>query len=211
MDSIFQTALVAYAGFTRIAIDGTHSFFIGRLPDHLIFTHKQFDELWDGHPTEYHLIKIHGRLVKTPRWQQAYGADYHYTGRVNKALPVPPLLDPIYTWCNEAVFPRLNGLLLNWYDATLDHYIGKHRDSTTNMIEGAPIVTISLGEQRDFRLRPWKGKGFRDFPATHGTVFIMPYETNLAWTHEVPHAAKYTGRRISITARAFESGSRSAP
>lgn len=23
---------------------------------------------------------MHGRKVKTPRWQQAYGADYRYTG-----------------------------------------------------------------------------------------------------------------------------------
>lgn len=85
----------------------------------------------------------------------------------------------------------------------LGHYIGRHRDSTRNMVEGAPIVTVSFGERRNFRLRPCKGKGFKDFPATDGTVFIMPYETNLAWTHEVPKSAKLRGRRISITFRAF--------
>jgi hypothetical protein len=31
----------------------------------------------------------------------------------------------------------------------------------------------------------------------------MPWETNLAVKHEVPHTARATGRRISITARAF--------
>ena len=36
----------------------------------------------------------------------------------------------------------------------LDHYIGAHRDSTASMIEGVPIVTVSLGEERAFRLRP---------------------------------------------------------
>ena len=29
---------------------------------------------------------MHGRKVKTPRWQQAYGADYRYTG--NTAIDV---------------------------------------------------------------------------------------------------------------------------
>ena len=68
---------------------------------------------------------------------------------------------------------------------------------------GSPIVTISFGEERTFRLRPWKGKGFTDFAATHGSVLVMPYETNLAWTHEVPARKKLEGKRISVTLRAF--------
>jgi hypothetical protein len=32
----------------------------------------------------------------------------------------------------------------------------------------------------------------------------MPYDTNLAWKHQVPKAAKRLGRRISVTLRAFE-------
>ena len=98
----------------------------------------------------------------------------------------------------------MNGVLFNWYDGSLDHYIGAHRDSTTNMHEGAPIVTVSLGQVRVFRLRPWKGKGFRDFDALDGMVFVMPYSTNKAWTHDVPKAKRFQDRRISITFRAFE-------
>ena len=71
------------------------------------------------------------------------------------------------------------------------------------MHNGAPIVTVSLGQDRVFRLRPWKGKGFRDFDAENGTVFVMPYNTNQAWTHEVPKAKRFQGRRISVTFRAF--------
>lgn len=99
---------------------------------------------------------------------------------------------------------RLNGMLLNWYDGSLGHYIGKHRDSTKKLVHGVPIVTISFGEQRTFRLRPWKKKGTRDFAARCGSVFVMPFETNLAWTHEVPRSAKCQSRRISVTLRAFE-------
>ena len=146
-----------------------------------------------------------GGPVKTPRWQQAYGADYHYTGRVNKALPVPPLLQPLLDWSRGAVAKELNGILLNWYDGSMGHYIGKHRDSIQNMVAGSPIVTISFGEERTFRLRPWRQSGFQDFPARDGTVFVMPYDTNLAWTHEVPTRAKRQGRRISVTIRAFVS------
>ena len=191
-------------GFSKHRLDDKYSLYVGELPDELRLSPSQFEELWKLHPDEYHEIKMHGRLVKTPRWQQAYGADYHYTGRVNKALPLPEVLQPYLDWSRDAVDERLNGVLLNWYDGDKGHYIGKHRDSTKNMVQGCPIVTISLGQERVFRLRPWKKTGLLDFPATDGRVFVMPYDTNLAWTHEVPKSATQVGRRISITVRGFE-------
>jgi hypothetical protein len=77
---------------------------------------------------------MHGRPIKTPRWQQAYGADYHYTGRTNAALSVPAILEPLHHWARQAIDDRLNGLLLNWYDGALGHYIGPHHDSTKKMV-----------------------------------------------------------------------------
>jgi alkylated DNA repair dioxygenase AlkB len=188
---------------TKHTLDATHEFFEGELPPELRLDAAAFDALWAMHPETFHEIKIHGKLVKTPRWQQAYGADYKYTGNVNRALPVPEMLVPLHAWAKTAIDERLNGLLLNWYDADREQYIGKHRDSTVDMIDGAPIVTVSFGNERAFRLRPWKGEGFTDFAACDGTVFVLPYATNLAFTHEVPHNAQSTGRRISITLRAF--------
>lgn len=193
-----------YDNFICHEIDKNHKFWTGNIPDYLSFNLGDFDILWNMHPCDFHEIKIHGRLVKTPRWQQAYGVDYHYTGRVNEALPIPLLLKLLFSWSKENIDRRLNGILLNWYDGKLHHYIGKHRDSTINMIHGSPIVTISLGEERIFRLRPWQGEGYKDFITKDGYVFLMPYETNKAWTHEVPFSKKYQGRRISITIRAFK-------
>lgn len=193
-----------YAGFEEHVLDDGHRFFVGRLPDDLLVTPERFEGLWALHPEDYHVILMHGRRVETPRWQQAYGADYHYTGRTNAALPVPAALEPFRGWARRAIDDRLNGLLLNWYDGRLGHYIGPHHDSTRNMADGAPIVTVSLGEERIFRLSLPKTKLRHDFAATDGAVFVMPYDTNLAWKHEVPKSAKSKGRRISITVRAFE-------
>src|SRR5258708_7776134 len=92
----------------------SHRFYVGQLPAELVPDAPGFETLWAMHPLQYHEIKIHGRLVRTPRWQQAYGVDYHYTGRVNKALPVPPLLAPFLEWAQRSFDQRLNGLLLNW-------------------------------------------------------------------------------------------------
>lgn len=192
-----------YADFEAHELDDGHRFFVGRLPAAMLPDAAAFEALWALHPDDYHVIQMHGRPVETPRWQQAYGADYHYTGRTNAALPIPAVLDPLHAWARHAVDERLNGLLLNWYDATLGHYIGSHRDSITNMVDGAPIVTVSLGEDRVFRLSQPRRKVHVDFLARDGTVFVMPYDTNRAWYHAVPRRARYHGRRISVTLRAF--------
>jgi alkylated DNA repair dioxygenase AlkB len=189
----------------RRELDATCCIHVGTVPDELVPDAAGFERLWALHPETFHRIKMHGKEVATPRWQQAYGADYRYTGNVNRALPVPAELAAIHAWLRARIDPRLNGLLLNWYDAEHAHYIGRHRDSTSNMIDGAPIVTVSFGAERVFRLRRWKGDETLELPTGNGTLIVMPYATNLAWTHEVPHHAKSRGRRISITARGFES------
>jgi len=181
-------------------------FFVGNLSEALIKTSTDnFEALWALHPTSYDDRDMFGRSVLLPRWQEAYGRDYKYSGKVKKAVEMSPLVQPYLDMARASIDDRLTGALLNWYDSSRGHYIGPHRDSTENMVEGTPIVTISLGAERIFRLKRWKqaGGARHDFVAHHGAVFVTPYETNLAWTHEVPRRAKDQGRRISITLRAL--------
>jgi len=84
-----------YPTYESHLLDEHHRFFRGSLPHKLRPDPTQFAALWNLHPDDYHVIKIHGHLVKTPRWQQAYGADYHYTGRTNVALLMPLDLEPV--------------------------------------------------------------------------------------------------------------------
>lgn len=189
--------------FERIELDDLHRLWIGHLPDELCLDCAGFERLWELHPSEFHDIRMGGRWVKTPRWQQAFNRDYAYTGATNVALEVPELLMPYWGWSRSRIDERLNGLLLNWYDGKLGHYIGKHRDTPNQLTKGAPIVTISFGESRVFRLRPWKGKGYQDFVLEDGCVVVLPFLTNESWTHEVLKASASTGRRVSVTLRAF--------
>jgi alkylated DNA repair dioxygenase AlkB len=173
---------------------------VGRLPAELAWSPAAFREAWTLHPEARPTIFLHGREVTVPRWQQAYGADYHFSGQVSRSLPVPPPLRPLLDWARAAVHPALNGLLLNWYDGP-GHYIGPHHDSTANMVPAAPIVTISFGEARTFRMS--LGRQKRDFLAADGCVIVIPQATNAVWKHAVPKSARYAGRRISVTVRAF--------
>ena len=191
-------------GFRRIDLDERHRLYHGRLPDSLTLDTARFETLWSLHPADYHEIRVHHRLVRTPRWQQAYGRSYVFSGFESPALPTPGVLAPLLRWCRATIDMRLNGLLLNWYDGALGHYISAHRDSRRNLVARAPIVTVSFGEERIFRLRPYRGKGYIDLETLDGDVFLMPWETNLAWTHELPRFRRYRGRRISLTVRAFD-------
>ncbi len=190
-------------GFRFHEIVPGHGVLVGRLPPALTPDDAAFDRLWEMKPSEYPLIRIHGRLTPTPRWSQAFGHDYLYSGETQRAAPTPPALARLLAWAQHEFDGRLTGATVNWYDARRGHYIGPHRDSRESLVVDAPIVNIALGEERPFRMRPWKGKGFRDFAAPHGTVIVIPYRTNLVATHEVPLAARHGGRRISVTLRAF--------
>ena len=182
-------------------------FFVSRLPEELLWDENRFTEEWNRHPKERHLVKMFGKWVETPRYQQALGANYSYTGSRNNALPVSNSLAPLFHWVRDHIDPRMNGLLLNWYEGAAS-YIGPHHDSTKDLVIGAPIVTVSFGETRTFRLTPGKGadQPVRDFAAVPGTVFLLPFDTNRVWKHSVPKRAAYTGRRISVTFRAFDKG-----
>jgi alkylated DNA repair dioxygenase AlkB len=194
-----------YPGFEPHDLDDRCRFHTGQLPGHLILQGERFEELWTKHPAEQPTGVMYGRTTRMPRYHQAYGRDYRFPGGGAPTLPVPPELLPHLEWATAAIDRGLNGLLLNWYDGAQRHHIGPHRDKTNGLVAGAPIVTISFGEDRTFRLRPWRGrgKGFRDFAATSGSVFLLPFDTNKAWTHEIVHRTRHTGRRISVTLRAF--------
>ena len=62
---------------------------------------------------------MHGKRVRIPRWQQAYGVDYRFSGQLSAAMSVPVELQPILDWCRVTIAPALNGLLTNWCESYL--------------------------------------------------------------------------------------------
>ncbi len=191
-------------GWTTHELEGGGELLLGELPETICpDENDEFEAWWALHPEEHAEIMIHGSKTAIPRWQQAYGCDYRFSGQVSSAATLTPSMEQLLEWARLAVHPDLNGVLMNWYDGAKGHYIGAHRDSTMGLVKGSPIVTISLGERRAFRMRPYKQKGFEDIDVGHGDVLVIPWKTNLVYTHEVPRARRYTHRRVSITLRAF--------
>ena len=49
-------------------------------------------------------------------------------------------------------YGAFNHVLINWYNDG-SHYIGPHSDSEAQIVEDSPIVSVSLGQERTFRIR----------------------------------------------------------
>jgi hypothetical protein len=47
-------------------------------------------------------------------------------------------------------------------------------------------------------MRPHGKKGFNDFTVRNGEVIVIPWETNLSWTYEVPTFKKNTQWKTNI-------------
>ena len=191
-----------------------------RLPRELRATHDQFEALWALHPREQGQIKMMGQLVETPRWQQAYGKPYRFSGVDHAALALPVEVQPYMAWANtlhEYLAPfgcdaRFNMVLLNWYQDGA-HYIGWHADDESDMLknrEGETVVlSVSLGQQRQFALRPKEGvQGAKlKLDMRDGCVLVMGGRCQSTHKHSVPKVQGKKGAallsRINMTFRVF--------
>jgi len=91
--------------------------------------------------------------VLIPRYQQAYGQSYTYSGGVSYSIPHTPLVANIQERLNELLNinetpGEFNMCLCNWYEP--HHYIGPHSDDTRQLI----IASLSWGSPRTFVLKP---------------------------------------------------------
>jgi len=168
-----------------------------------------YNALWNRHPENYKTLNIYGRNVLLPRYIINCLRDYYFSGKLFKADPLPIEFDHIVKkiqtlFVNKDNNTLLNGCLINWYECF--HYIGPHSDSENALISESPIVTLSLGETRIFRLVPKKNGLInyrKDIKVNNEDLLIMMGKSQLTHTHEIVKTKKKINSRISITMRCF--------
>ena len=162
-----------------------------------------FDELWDLHPPTFNKIKMFDKYVPVPRYQLFYLRDYCFSGVVHKAEPLHDGFKPFLEFVNSLGMGAFNGILVNFYENG-KHCVGAHRDNERDLIPNSPVVTVSLGQTRTFRLRSYDTKRVvLDLPLEDGTYCAMTGLTNQRYTHEIVKGTE-PDRRISITFRQFK-------
>lgn len=193
-----------------------------RLPVDLIAGEEKFQSLWELHPLEQHKIRMYGKLIDTPRFQQAYLRTYKFSGTQSNALPLPELFAPYFAWANNLGYGNFNAVLVNWY-ADGSNHIGSHSDDERQLIENSPVATITLCQPsaadkkgftakltlRKFRIRDKESNEIvKDILTSNGSVLIMGGRFQKKFKHEIVkiggESAKKVGPRISITLRQFE-------
>jgi alkylated DNA repair dioxygenase AlkB len=94
-----------------------------------------------------------------------------------------------------------NGVGLNLYRDGRDS-VAPHNDHLYEIVEGFPIVLLSLGATRRMSIRP-KERGARalNVDLEDGSLLTMSYETQLSYTHGVPKTKAPVGERISLAFR----------
>jgi alkylated DNA repair dioxygenase AlkB len=170
-----------------------------------------FGDLWNLHPENYGNVIIYGKKLETPRYQQSFLIPYYFSGLTHDAIDLPSEFKKFMDWSNSLEIIsnfKFNQALVNWY-ANGHHYINAHSDSTIQLIKDSPIMSISLGEKRKFRIRDKENKKIvLDFEMKDRTYIIMGGEIQTFYTHEVPKIngikGENTGKRINITFRMFK-------
>ena len=171
------------------------------LPKKLQFTEDDFQFLMTEKPSVKHKIKIYGKEVNIPRFQQAYGISYKYSGTVAEAKPIPKVFEKLIAYLNKQYNRKFNMILMNWY-MNGDDYISMHSDAEKELVPNSPIVSISLGDTRTFILQNKETREKKKYELKNNSVIVMGGTCQKTHKHGI-NKEKNKGVRINMTIREF--------
>ena len=148
-------------------------------------------------------IFIYGRWVKVPRLMCWYGdsdAWYRYSGVNHQPMPWTPRLQAIRERVERQCQCTFNSVLANLYRDGKDS-MGCHADDEKELGQNPVIASLSLGDQRLFKLHHKQGKDKLDMVLGHGDLLVMAGTLQHYWIHSVPKTKKLKMPRINLTFR----------
>ena len=116
-----------------------------------------FEEKMIYNTEEQSMVRIHGKYIKIPRKQVAYGktgTEYNFSGNKVKARSydeddeISKEIKKIITQLNINLGRQYNFVLINRY-ADGNQYIGPHSDDERDLIDDYTIAGLSLGAERN--------------------------------------------------------------
>ena len=151
-------------------------------------------------------IKMYGKENPVPRleaWYGDKGKNYAYSG-----IKMEPC-----TWTDDLLFIKkrietkagviFNSVLINYYRNGQDR-VAWHSDDEKELGRNPIIASVSLGAERNFKLRHknYKSNDQKEqIILNHGSFLLMEGPTQHNWMHEIPRTAKPIGPRINLTFR----------
>ncbi len=158
-------------------------------------------------PWKQERIRLFGRVHPLPRLTCGMGdpgCHYRYSSVANPTEPWTPSVLELRRRLEHHLGEPFNALLLNLYRNGHDH-MGWHADDEAELDPAAPIVSLSLGESRSFRLRPKPNAGAAAAPLSlelrSGDLLVMDPPTQQHWQHQLPPRRRRPGARLNLTFR----------
>ena len=175
-------------------------------------------------------VVIHGKTIKIPRKQIAYGepgtfyafsgnkvpaVNWNYKGREDefdkkdyaKHRSICIIINSIRTAVEKMTGKQFNFVLINRYKDG-DDYIGFHSDDEADIDETCGIAGVSFGAERDFIFKSKQTNTILpekiDLVLHHGSLVHMAYPTNTYWKHSLPKRKGIKTPRISLTFRQIQ-------
>jgi len=150
-------------------------------------------------------IQMFGKRYMQPRllaWYGDEGVSYRYSGIRHDPQAWTPTLTALRIRVEALCGARFNSVLANLYRDHRDS-MGLHSDDERELGCQPVIASLSLGEERVFRLKHRHDKSIKPIrlPLASGTLLVMRGDTQSNWRHEVPKQTKPCGPRINLTFR----------
>jgi alkylated DNA repair dioxygenase AlkB len=164
---------------------------------------RLFATLQTGLVWQEESIFIFGRWVKVPRLMCWYGdadAFYRYSGVNHQPLPWNAALQSVRAQVEQQCSCTFNSVLANLYRDGLDS-MGCHADDEKELGLNPVIASLSLGDERLFKLHHKKRKETLDIVLGHGDLLVMAGALQHHWRHSVPKTRKPKTPRINLTFR----------
>ena len=148
-------------------------------------------------------IMIVGKKVKVPRLMCWYGAEdaiYQYSGVIHAPLPWTDVLLDIKQRIEKHSGETFNSVLANLYRDGGDS-MGWHADKEKELGKNPEIASLSLGDERIFKLRHNKTGATLDIHLQHGDLLMMGGSLQHHWRHCIPKIRREKSERINLTFR----------
>jgi alkylated DNA repair dioxygenase AlkB len=148
-------------------------------------------------------IYLFNKRIKVPRLMAWYGdpsANYRYSSVDHHPLPwIEPLL-AIREHLEQHCQAHFNSVLANLYRNGGDS-MGCHADDEKELGANPVIASLSLGDERIFKLHHKKSKRSYSIPLANGDLLVMAGACQKFWLHSIPKTKAFKSPRINLTYR----------
>lgn len=166
-------------------------------------TRRCYDTLLREIPWKNDEAVVFGKRIVTARKVAWYGDSnfsYTYSGTTKQALAWTDGLAALKTIVEQLTATRFNSCLLNLYHDG-NEGMAWHSDDEKSLGKDSTIASVSLGAEREFRLKHKRTDERISVLLESGSLLVMKDTTQTHWLHSIPKSKKIKTPRINLTFR----------